>query len=417
MMRIVPPLIVGTHHPSQGVHIPDNISMSSSPQPALAIIVNANTPYRLAFHLRIAREIQNLRLHSIFTHEVSNSPWVIDAPPEINAVYFGNGESSEQASSNAVGEWKKAGRIIEYLIENRITAVVIYGYNDFGRLRIINHCHSAGIPCFLWGDSNAASDHVSGLKRRLKTIYIHHLLRKLSGIMVCGSLGKQFFVNYGASPENIHFVPYEPDYNLIQRLPAETIAAAAESFGLAPGRRRIVYSGRLAPEKRVDLLLRAFGQLAPDRPDWDLILIGDGPLAPELKDMVGPTLAGRVKFLGFQGEQSKVSAVYRNSDVLCLPSQYEPWALVVNEAAAAGLAIVTSDVVGASAELVRDGINGKVFKNKDLDGLTASLRFVTDPARIDALRAGSAAVLADWRTRGDPIKGLVQALSANRKSL
>jgi glycosyltransferase involved in cell wall biosynthesis len=235
--------------------------------------------------------------------------------------------------------------------------------------------------------------------------------------MVCGSLGKQFFVNYGASPENIHFVPYEPDYNLIQRLPAETIAAAAESFGLAPGRRRIVYSGRLAPEKRVDLLLRAFGQLAPDRPDWDLILIGDGPLAPELKDMVGPTLAGRVKFLGFQGEQSKVSAVYRNSDVLCLPSQYEPWALVVNEAAAAGLAIVTSDVVGASAELVRDGINGKVFKNKDLDGLTASLRFVTDPARIDALRAGSAAVLADWRTRGDPIKGLVQALSANRKSL
>ncbi len=105
-----------------------------------------------------------------------------------------------------------------------------------------------------------------------------------------------------------------------------------------------------------------------------------------------------------------VSSVYRAGDALCLPSEYEPWALVINEAVAAGLAVVASDVVGAAAELVRDGVNGKIFKSKDLADLTSALRFVTDPARIDALRAGSEGVLADWRRRGDPVEGVRNAL-------
>ena len=93
-----------------------------------------------------------------------------------------------------------------------------------------------------------------------------------------------------------------------------------------------------------------------------------------------------------------------------LPSNYEPWGLVINEAAAAGLAIVASDVVGAAAELVQDGVNGRLFPIRDHEALTTALLDVTAPDRIDAMRASSAAVLADWRTRGDPVSGLRRAL-------
>jgi glycosyltransferase involved in cell wall biosynthesis len=194
------------------------------------------------------------------------------------------------------------------------------------------------------------------------------------------------------------------------------VETARQRFGLAAGRRRIVYSGRLADVKRVDLLVDAFATVAGDRPDWDLLVVGDGPLREALAGRIPPALRGRVTWTGFLDDQETISALYKSCDVLVLPSEYEPWAVVINEAAAAGLAIVASDVVGAAAELVRDGVNGRTFPAGDGAALTAALRDVTAPDvtapdRADAMKAASAAVLADWRRRGDPVEGLRAALT------
>lgn len=383
---------------------------SSDSRPALVMLCNAQTPYRLALHLRISREIPGLRLISAFTHEVSNSPWAIQSPDEIGPICFGHGESSDTNLQHSFAEWKKGGRIIEFLKTLGPAVVVVHGYNDLGRLRVLRWCHANGVPVFLWGDSNALSDQSRSLKRFVKKIYVRYVLTKVIGTMVCGSLGRQFFVNFGADPKKVYLVPYEPDYPQIESLPAETIATASKQFELHPNRRRIVYSGRLVPLKRVDLILNAFAKIAADRPDWDLVIVGDGTQKNTLQALVPNELKSRVKWLGFLKDQTLVSAVYRCSDVLCIPSDYEPWALVVNEAAAAGMAIVASNVVGAAAELVRDNVNGKVFPSKDLDALTTALRHVTDPTQIDRLKSESRKVLAEWRQRGDPIDGLKQAL-------
>jgi glycosyltransferase involved in cell wall biosynthesis len=141
-------------------------------------------------------------------------------------------------------------------------------------------------------------------------------------------------------------------------------------------------------------------------------MIGEGDLRDSLRGRVGPELAARVTWTGFLDDQAAISALYRLSDVLVLPSDHEPWALVINEAAAAGLAIVSSNVVGAAAELVRDGVNGRIFPAGDLKGVTDCLMDVTVAAKADAMKAASATVLADWRRRGDPVAGLRQALAA-----
>jgi glycosyltransferase involved in cell wall biosynthesis len=129
-----------------------------------------------------------------------------------------------------------------------------------------------------------------------------------------------------------------------------------------------------------------------------------------MQDRVPADLKSRVCFTGFMDDQAAVSSLYRLSDILVLPSDYEPWALVINEAAAAGLAIVSSDIVGAAAELVRDGVNGRLFPPGDLPALTRCLLEITAPAKIDAAKSASATVLADWRARGDPVNGLRQAM-------
>jgi glycosyltransferase involved in cell wall biosynthesis len=385
-----------------------------APRPVFAIVANTQAPYRLHVHTRIAREIPEVRLFSLFTlYSHPDAPWAPQSPPEINPVLFAGAPPPPGRLRNQRLEWHKAGEIIRWLKDNDARAVLVNGYGDVGRLRIIRWCTRHGIPTLMWGDSNIRDERLRvarSLKRRLKTFALRRLLPRLSAILACGTLGRQYFEHYGADPARIFYFPVEPDYDLIRHLPPAAFDRARATFGLAEGRRRIVYSGRLAPVKRVDLLVDAFAAIAERRPDWDLLLIGNGPLRAELEARVPAALRSRVRWTGFVEDQEAISAAYRSSDVLVLPSDLEPWALVINEAAAAGLAIVASDVVAAAAELVRDGVNGRIFPAGDLAALTGCLLDVTDGAKTDAMKAGSSGMLEDWRRRGDPIAGLRAAL-------
>jgi glycosyltransferase involved in cell wall biosynthesis len=212
------------------------------------------------------------------------------------------------------------------------------------------------------------------------------------------------------SRDRIHFFTLEPDYSLIQDLPMGKVEEASHRFGLDPHRRRLVFSGRLIPLKRVDLLINAFAAIAGERPQWDLVIVGDGPLRDSLAAAVPDALRTRVIWTGFLGDQEDISAVYRACDVLVLPSEREAWALVINEAAAAGLAIVSSSVPGAAEDLVRDGVNGRIFPSGDLGALVDCLLDVTSESRLTAMKAASPVVLDEWRRRADPVDSLRQIL-------
>jgi glycosyltransferase involved in cell wall biosynthesis len=264
----------------------------------------------------------------------------------------------------------------------------------------------------LWGDSNIKGDRATGLKAFIKRLYVGRVVRSVTGVLVCGRLGKAYFARYGAREPDMFLYPVEPDYDLITQLSPQVIEGARMQFSLAPGRHRLIYSGRLAPEKRVDLLLTAFSAIASDRPDWDLVIAGGGPLEAQLRASVPALLAGRILWAGFVDKQETVSALYHLSDVLALPSDYEPWSLAINEGVAAGLAIVCSDAVGAAAELVRDGVNGRVFPAGDVEALKECLLDVTAPANTSAMKAASAPLLAEWRRVADPVDGLRKALAS-----
>ncbi|CAN5559401.1 hypothetical protein BH10PLA1_BH10PLA1_00830 [soil metagenome] len=371
-------------------------------RPGLAILANSMTPYRIALHQRLVREMPEISLHSLFTHAQSNAPWELNPPAEIGPVSF----------TGAGGAWGQGGALIDWLRRNRPRAVIVNGYNDACRLRVLRWCKRHGMPLFLWGDSNIRGDRATGLKSVVKSALVRWAVRQSAGVMPCGSLGKAYFEKYGADPKRVFWMPYEPDYALIRNLPAEKIELARQRFGLTAGRRRIVYSGRLIDIKRVDLLLRAFADIAAERPEWDLVIVGDGPLRQSLAASVSSELASRITWTGFIGEQAMVSAIYRCCDVLAHPPDVEPWALVINEAAAAGLAIVSSDAVGAAAELVRDGVNGRIFPAGDGAALRSALLDVTAVDKIDAYKAASAEVLAAWQRRGDPVNGVRMALAS-----
>lgn len=370
-------------------------------------------PYRTYLHKRIVAEEPRIRLVTINTHNDNTRDWSFGDPSSIGLVDLTAGDkmSSTRGPLGWFAEWRRGGEIIETLRREKVQAVVMNGYNDAGRRRAIRWCRANGVPCFLWADSNLPSDQQkTGWRQTVKRLTIPRIVRQCTGCIACGSLGRKFWEHYGAKPESVFISPYEPDYRLIQDLPAEEIAAAAKRHGLADGRRRLVFSGRLTGVKRVDLLVDAFVSLADERPEWDLLLIGDGELREELLARVPERLRLRVQCTGFLADQSEVSKLYRASDVLVLPSTFEPWALVINEAAAAGMAMIATDVVGAAAELIVDGKNGRIVPAGDGHALREAIAEVTNPDNTERMKAASAEVLQDWCRRGDPVEGLREVL-------
>lgn len=384
----------------------------ADPAPVLSIYGTAIAPYELHLYRRFAEELA-VRVQTFVASRDNTREWRLEEVESVGLEDLSDGDRVPRMTSPAaqLREWRRGGRVIRRLKEAGARAVVVNGYYDLGRLRTIFWCWRHGVPCFMRGDSNIADDRQNGpFKLAMKRLAVGTVARLTDAVLVVGPMGYDYWRRYGYGDDRMFCVSYEPDYALIESITNDEVAEAVARQGLDPARRRLVFSGRLIPVKRVDLLVDAFARVVDERPDWDLLILGDGELRGELEARVPERLRDRVVWTGFLSDQRDVSRLYRAADVLVLPSDKEPWALVVNEAAASGLALVTSDVVGSSAALVESGVNGERFPRGDLAGLVDALRKVTDPAAIDRYKAASAEVLARWRGEFDPVEGMRTAL-------
>jgi colanic acid/amylovoran biosynthesis glycosyltransferase len=160
------------------------------------------------------------------------------------------------------------------------------------------------------------------------------------------------------------------------------------------GRARILYVGRLVHEKGVGVLLEALAGL-----DAELVLVGDGPRRAELEQRARSLgVHDRVRFAGAVG-QDEIRAYYEDADLFCLPSFAEGLPVVLMEAMASGLPVVTTSIAGVP-ELVEDGVSGLLVRPARPDALREALaRVVDDPAlRRSFGEAGRRAVEAEFRS-------------------
>lgn len=381
-------------------------------RPGLVVISNSVTPYRLNLHRLIVAGIPELQLHSLITHGISDFDWALDIPANINAKDFS--DPGDHPLDNPLRhpwrEWRKSRRLISYLKECRAAAVVINGYRYIPYLQAMSYCYRRQIPFFVRNDSNIRCEPVhSWSSAATKRALYGWWTKRAAGVFSMGELGDELFVKYGADPHRLYRVPYWPDYDSYASVDSDALARFKQRFGLNDQRRYLVYSGRLAPEKRVDLLIDAFAAIAPDRPNWDLLVVGDGALREELRGRVPPGLHDRVIWTGFL-DRNEPALAYHCGEILVLPSAAEPWALVVQEAMAAGLAVVASDVVGAAHELIRDDFGGRIFKSGDGKHLEQALREVTDPGQTYSVKQEAQTALREYRRRVDPVAEIRRAL-------
>ena len=138
-------------------------------------------------------------------------------------------------------------------------------------------------------------------------------------------------------------------------------------------------AARLVPNKGIDRLLRALQQARIEHP-WTLLVAGDGSQQPLLQSLATELgLAERVRFLGTITEMREF---YHQLDVYVQPSlSLEGLPLVLTEAMACGLPVIATDV-GATRELVRDGVDGSVIPPDDVPALTRTIEtLAADPEK------------------------------------
>lgn len=143
-------------------------------------------------------------------------------------------------------------------------------------------------------------------------------------------------------------------------------------FHLHPQPLTLLHVGRLGYEKRVDVVLRAFGRLAHAFPQARLVIVGDGPQASLLQSLAKELeIASRVEFVG-QVRHDRLPDIYRQANLFVTASTIETQGLVVLEAMASGLPIVGVDAL-ALPELIHSGVNGFLTPPEDEQALAEAM--------------------------------------------
>jgi glycosyltransferase involved in cell wall biosynthesis len=206
---------------------------------------------------------------------------------------------------------------------------------------------------------------------RIKGLLKRVIFGLSDGAFCYGSRSAEYLARYGMAPHKIFHrcqaaalpLGYDPAAIITARL------AAAPPPDLPV----FLYVGRLAPEKSLPTLISAFAKILPAHPAARLVLIGAGPEQPRLAAQAAALgIQPQIDFAGAKSGQPLWNA-YLAATCLILPSESEPWGLVVNEALSHGCPVVVSDHCGCVPELVAEGQTGATFRTADATDLATKL--------------------------------------------
>lgn len=229
-------------------------------------------------------------------------------------------------------------------------------------------------------------------RRRWKEAVKSRILPRADGILTAGGDGHSFARRYGVPDDRIHHVPHVVDFERLARgarlaeLERDRLRAELGVRGVT-----FVYVGRLWAGKGLTYLLDAFGGLqAKNVGEVSLLIVGDGSDEDELRARARAQGLRNVIFYGFQGEDV-LPRLYAASDVFVFPTLGDPFGMVVLEAMACGLPVISTTAAGEISDRVVEGVNGFLVAPASSGQLLERMAVL---ARDEALREamGSASV-------------------------
>jgi len=250
-------------------------------------------------------------------------------------------------------------KLFTILKKNKPNYFWVHGYSDFYTISSIIIASILNIKVLVRGESN----------NLLKKNFIHKLYVKIffflidplvSTYLSIGKKNKEFYKKL--TKKKIIEIPYVVgDFSKKKRITINNSTHLRARLKIDKDSFIIFFNAKIIERKNPEILIRSFLQVSQlYKKKMYLILAGDGILKHILIKKYKNFR--NIKFVGFVN-QELLSDYYSLADLFILPSKYDAWGLVVNEAMQFNKAIITSKNVGSSYNLVKNGVNGYVFNN------------------------------------------------------
>jgi glycosyltransferase involved in cell wall biosynthesis len=264
--------------------------------------------------------------------------------------------------------------------------ILIFGWNKLLYLQAFFYAIFNNVPILLRAENNLGSNN-SLLKNAIKKILFPKFFNFFYKIFYIGKLNKYFYMHYGVKKNKLLFSPYFVDNDFFKK-----------KHAINNNVLNVLYVGKFISRKRpFDILKTAL--ILKDYKHIQFFLAGDGPLLQECKNWVKKKRLNNTNFLGFKN-QFEIKKIYNKSHILVNSSAYETWALVVNEAMAAGLPCIVTNMTGCSVDLVKNNQTGYVYKLGDLKSLSKLiLKFYLNKKNLRKMSLGAKNLIKKYSTK------------------
>ena len=241
--------------------------------------------------------------------------------------------------------------------------LVVFNYYRHPNAEQLIHARATtGAPWCFWGERPGVQQPAwaGRLLRKWKLAKLHASPVPIWGI---GEFAVDGYRNEFGNARAYFNLPYFSDLERFKVGPRITRINTERVF---------LFCGSLIERKGIDLLARAFVRLVGETPNVKLKIAGEGRLKETIARAVRP-VQKRVEFVGFK-HWDELPELYASADVLCVPSRYDGWGLVVPEGLAAGLPVIATERTGAGLEFIESGRNGWLITAGDKEAILTAMR-------------------------------------------
>ena len=267
--------------------------------------------------------------------------------------------------------------------------IVVHGLHRGSQVEVTRRvCEETGLPALARIDTNGHAR--SAFQAAFDRTAVRYQARYVSGALAIGSSNEAYLTTVGVNSSHTTLWPWKPNLDRF-------LNAIPES-----GNEYVLLAGRLESEKGHELALRSVA-LIPSSRRPPIRVAGSGSLLHRLR-LVAKELQLECEFLG-SVDRNVLAVEMASAKCLLLTSEREAWALVANEALAAGCPVVATPSVGAARDLIRDRVAGRVTHSRNAASIAFAIESLLSDSDLHSnnAREGRRDIVTSWQRTGSPI--------------
>lgn len=361
-------------------------------------LTNVPSPYRVEFFNELGKYADLTVLFEKSTSDERDESWKKYIFKNFKGVIL-KGYSYKTDSAICVD-------VIKHLKKEKYDIIVCANFSSITGMLAIEYMRLKKIEYYLESDGGFPKNG-RGIKEGIKK----HYIKGAKGYFSTGYTHDSYYLAYGAEKEKIYRYPFTSlkEDDVLKKIPSEEEKNNLRNELNIKEKNVVLAVGQFIYRKGFDILIKTAQNLLEDT---GLYFVGGEPTEEFLK-LAKENGEQKIHFVGFKLKK-ELEKYYKAADVFVLPTREDIWGLVINEAMAKGLPIITTEKCIAGLELVRNGENGYIVPVDDVDEISDKINIVLSGENSNNMGKNSLETIRNY-TIEEIVKNHLQVFESSDK--